>query len=349
MEIFELLANNKNKKIKSFSIKQFSETIIWELQDENIIKFNEIESIDISSSVYALPIDCDLEYIDKIEIKKELDFYSINVTNSKKFILFSDKNSKFKIKPEFISINLDNETTSIDDKIIRIANFSKQLLEEDFNHDIWNKFWVYYYLCRENDLPFATFDIIKSITTSSELAAKAFAFLSLKFDSREHKFSGNDFVELENDLGFSFHWIKRTDWENICNIYPDTYEAIAVMLGLNWNLLKKWLLQNVGDNNFVFYAELNHVRERLGERVLKQLPSYDIEKDRYNYIKSIPQKKWNDQVNILVIAPLTVASSISGINTGLWHVNGDNFRRRIRYVEGLDKKWYEESLVNFLH
>ena len=109
------------------------------------------------------------------------------------------------------------------------------------------------------------------------------------------------------------------------------------------------LVHTVHLNNFVFYAELNNVRERLCERVLKQLPFYEIEKDRNKYVKPIPQKQWNDQVNILVIAPLMVASSISGINAGLWHVNGDNFRRKIKYVEDLDKKWYEESLIYYLN
>lgn len=349
MEIFELLPNNRNRKIKSFSIKQFSETIVWEVKDENIIKFNEIESIDISNSVYALPLDCDLEYINKIEIKKELHFYSINVTNANKFILFSDKNSKFKIKPEFICINPENELTTIEDRNIRITNYSQQLIAEDLTSDVWNKFWVYYYLCKENDLPFATFDIIKAITTSSKLAAKAFAFLSVKFDEGQYKFSGNDFVELENDLGFSFHWVMLSDWENICQINPETFEALAVMLNFKWNKLSLYLLQKNRIENFVFNAELNNVRERLGERVLCQLPFYDIQKDRNNYIKPIPQKQWNDQVNILVLASLTVASSISGNDTGLWHVNGDNFRRRIKYVEDIDKKWYEESLIYYLN
>jgi hypothetical protein len=349
MEIFEIAQNGSTSRKKRVIIKQFSETIKWEINSENVIKFDEIESVDISSSVYALPLDCDLEYIDKVEIKKDSDFYSINTTNVNKFILFSDKNSKFKIKPEFISVNPENELTTIDDRNIRIMSYSKLLLTEDFSSDVWNKFWVYYYLCKENDLPFATFDIIKAITTSSELVAKAFTFLSLKFDSGEYKFSGNDFVELENDLGFSFHWVKLSDWENICQIYPETYEAIAVMLSLNWNMLKVCLLQNGKNNNFVFHAELNNVRERLGERVLKQLPSYEIEQDRNKYVKPIPQKQWNNQVNILVIASLTVASSIRGINTGLWHVNGDNFRRRIKYVEDLDKKWYEESLIYYLN
>ncbi len=349
IEIFELLPNNRNKKIKSCSIKQFSETIKWEVNDENIIKFNEIESIDISNSVYALPLDCDLEYINKIEIIKELDFYSINATNAKKFILFSDKNSKFKIKPEFICVNPENELTTIEDRNNRITNYSEQLLAEDLMSDVWNRFWVYYYLCKENDLPFATFDIIKAITTSSKLAAKAFAFLSVKFDEGQHKFSGNDFVELENDLGFSFHWVELSDWENICQITPEIFEALAVMLNFKWNKLSLCLLQKSRVDNFVFNAELNNVRERLGERVLGQLPFYDIQKDRNNYIKPIPQKQWNDQVNILVIASLTVASSIRGNNTGLWHINGDNFRRRIKYVEDLDKKWYEESLIYYLN
>jgi hypothetical protein len=349
MEIFEIAQNGNASRKRRVTIKQFSETIKWEVNGENVIKFDEIESIDISNSVYALPLDCDLEHINKVEIKKDSDFYSINTKNVNKFILFSDKNSKFKIKPEFISVNPENELTTIEDRNNRITNYSQQLLAEDLTSDIWNKFWVYYYLCKENNLPFATFDIIKAITTSSELAAKAFAFLSEKFDDRQYKFSGNDFVELENDLGFSFHWVDLSDWENICQIYPDTNGAIAVMLSLNWNLLKICLLQNGRNNNFVFYAELNNVRERLGERVLKQLPFYEIKKDGNRYVKPIPQKQWNDQVNILVIAPLTVASSISGINTGLWHVNGDNFRRRIKYVENLDKKWYEESLIYYLN
>lgn len=349
MEICEVLPNRRNKTIKSYNIKQFSEIIKWEVNNENVIKFNEIESIDICNSVYALPLDCDLEYIDKVEIKKDSDFYSINTTNVNKFILFSDKNSKFKIKPEFISVNPENELTTIEDRNSRIINYSQQLLAEDYSSEVWSKFWIYYYLCKENDLPFATFDIIKTITTSSELAAKAFVFLSLKFDEGEFKFSGNDFIELENDLGFSFHWVKLSDWENTCAIYPDSYEAIAVMFSLNWNMLKVCLLQNGKNNNFVFHAELNNVRERLGERVLNQLPFYDIVKDRNIYIKPIPQKQWNDQVNILVVAPLTVASSIKGANTGLWHVNGDNFRRKIKYVEDLDKKWYEESLIYYLN
>lgn len=349
MDICEIIPNRRSRTIKSYKIKQFSETITWEVNDENVIRFNEIESIDIANSVYALPLDCDLQYIDKVEIKKDSDFYSINTTNVNKFILFSDKNSKFKIKPEFICVNPDNELTSIDDRNNRIVNYSQLLLSEDFSSEVWNRFWIYYYLCKENDLPFATFDIIKAITTSSELASKAFAFLAIKFDVKEYRFSGNDFVELENDLGFSFHWVKLSDWENICESCPEIFEALAVMLNFKSNKLSLCLLQKRNTNTFVFNAELNNVRQRLGESVMSQLPSYDISKDRNKYTKPIPQKQWHDQVNILVIAPLTVASSINGLNTGLWHVNGDNFRRRIKYVEDLDKKWYEESLIYYLN
>jgi hypothetical protein len=349
IDICEVIPNKNSRTIKNYSIKQFSETLVWEVNNENVIKFDEIESIDISSSIYALPIDCNLEYIDKIQILKIEDYYSINTTNANKFILFSDKSSKAKIKPEFISIDPENELTSIDDRNTRILKFHEQLLASNFNSEVWNRFWIYYYLSKENDLPFATFDIIKAITTSSELAAKAFAFLSLKFDSREHRFSGNDFVELENDLGFSFHWVKLSDWENICEIYPEIFKALAVMLNFKSNKMSLCLLQKKNIENFVFNAELNNVRQRLGESVMSQLPSYDISKDRNKYTKPIPQKQWHDQVNILVIAPLTVASSINGLNTGLWHINGDNFRRRIKYVEDLDKKWYEESLIYYLN
>lgn len=349
MEICELRPNQTSRVLKSFYIKQFSETLKWSIIHDNKIKFENNLNEDIISNIYALPLDCGLEFIDKIEIIREEDFYTINSTFASKFILFSDKNTKNKIKPEFISIDPLNELTSIEDRNQRIEVYSKELLNNDFESDIWSKFGTYYYVCRENDLPFATFDIIKAITISSELAAKAFAYLSLNFDENSKRFSGTDFQDLENDLGFSFHWIKYSDWENVCQIYPDTFEAIAIMLSLNWNNFKVTLLQNVKKSNYAFYAELNNVRQRLGERVLNQLPKYDISKDRNNYVKSIPSKQWNDEVNILVIAPLTVASSVSNINTGLWHINGDNFRRKIKYVESLDKKWYEESLIYFFN
>ncbi|HCQ14496.1 hypothetical protein, partial [Flavobacterium sp.] len=349
MEIFELLPNNKNRKIKSYSVKQFSETIKWQVNDENTIKFDEISNIDISNDVYALPLDCDLEHIDKIEITKDQDFYSINATKADKFILFTDKNSKIKIKPEFISVNPENELTNVEDRNIRITNYSQQLLAEDFTSDVWNKFWAYYYLCKENDLPFATFDIIKAITTSSELAAKAFSFLSLKFDANEYRFSGNDFVELENDLGFSFHWVDTNHWLDNFEKNPELISAVFSMFDLQYKKLKINIFDENENNQFLFNSELNKLRQRLGSRIIQELPSFSIYHDRSQYVKELPSQDWPDKVNILVMVPLIVASSISGKMDSLWHVNGDNFRRRIKYVENLDKKWYEESLIYYLN
>lgn len=351
MEIFEIAQNGNASRKRKVIIKQFSETIKWEVNSENVIKFDEIESIDISSSVYALPLDCDLQFIDKIEIIKVVDFYSINTTNANKFILFSDKNAKSKIKPEFISINPANQLTNVEDRNIRITDYAQQLLEGNFDCNVWKKFWIYYYLCRENDLPFATFDIIKAITTSSELAAKAFAFLSLNFDENVNRFSGNDFIELENDLGFSFHWVKQSDWQNSCITNPELYQKIHIMLGYNRKHLNYFLLQESFNNTFVFYLELNNLRQRLEARIIKELPSFKIVDDRNNYVKQLPKQNWPDQLNLLVIAPLIVATSISGMDTGLWHVNRDNFRRKIKYVENIPKieNWYEESLIYYLN
>lgn len=349
MEICELRPNQTSKVLKYFYIKQFSETLKWSVSEDNIIKFENNLNEEIISNIYALPLDCELEFIDKIELIKEEHFYSINSTFANKFILFSDKNAKNKIKPEFISIDPLNELTTIEDRNKRIETYSKELLSEDFESEIWSKFGTYYYICCENDIPFATFDIIKAITISSELAAKAFAYLSLNFDENSNRFSGSDFQDLENDLGLSFLWVKQTDWQNLCQLHSKLYQSLFIMLGFNWKRLNYFLLQERFNNCFVFNAELNNVRERLGERVLNQLPFYDLQKDRNNYVKLIPQKNWNNHVNILVIAPLTVASSIAGIDTGLWHINGDNFRRKIKYVENLDKKWYEESLIYFLN
>lgn len=349
MEIYEIAQNGNTIRKRRLVIKQFSKKLKWEVNSENVIKFDEIESIDISSDLYVLPIDCDIEHIDKIEIIKGVDFHSINTTNAKKFILFSDKTSKFKIKPEFISIDPENEITSIEDRNSRILNFACQLLNDDFNSDVWSKFWVYYYLCKENDLPFVTLDIIKAVTTSSKLAAKAFAFLSMKFDENNYKFSGNDFIEFENDLGFSFHWVSKSDWENICLSHPELYQKICVMMSFNYKNLSVFLLQDEYNNNFTFNQELIDLRQRLGISIIEILPKFNIYNDTNTYIRNIPNQNWPNEINILVMAPLIVATSIRGMDTGLWHENGDNFRRRIRYVENLDKKWYEESLIYYLN
>lgn len=342
--ISEILPNSKIKKIKNYVVKQFSKTVVWEVLEQNKIHFID-DDLGFADTVFALPLDCELDDIDKIELTKEQDSFSLQKGNIEKFILFSAKNSFPKIKPLFISVNPENQFTNDNDRNARMVDFASQLLQQDTSGVIWNKFWVYYILCKENDLPFATFDIIKSITTSSELAAKAFVFLSEKFDNGQFAFSGNDFAELENDLGFSFHWVKLEHWHN----YPQMFESIATMLGHHFPELKVCLLQNKSKKDFVFLAELNKVRKLLGNRVISKLPKYDLSTDRNSYIKPIPKQQWNDEVNILVIAPLAVASSIKKDNAGLWHINGDKYRRLIKYVENIDKRWYEDSLIYYLN
>ena len=173
--ISEILPNSKSRKIKNYVVKQFSKVVVWEVSEHNKIQFID-DDINFADSVFALPLDCELDDIDKIELIKEEDSFSLQKGNIEKFILFSTKNSFPKIKPVFISVNPENKFTTDDDRNARMLDFASQLLQQDSSGVIWNKFWVYYILCKENDLPFATFDIIKSITTSSELAAKAFVF-----------------------------------------------------------------------------------------------------------------------------------------------------------------------------
>lgn len=349
MEICELRPNQTSKVLKYFYIKQFSKTLKWSVSEDNIIKFENNLNEEIISNIYALPLDCELEFIDKIELIKEEHFYSINSTFANKFILFSDKNAKIKIKPEFISIDPLNELTTIEDRNKRIETYSKELLSEDFESEIWSKFGTYYYICRENDIPFATFDIVKAITISSELAAKAFAYLSLNFDENSNRFSGSDFQDLENDLGFSFHWIKREHWLNVFETYQGIMSSIFTMFDQVSQNLKLKVFMGQSNNTFIFNQELNSLRQRLGIRIVQELPMFKIDQNSNSYVKKIPNVCWPEHVNILVMTPLIVVSSISGKNESLWHINGDNFRRKIKYVENLDKKWYEESLIYFLN
>ncbi|MGV0924102.1 hypothetical protein [Empedobacter tilapiae] len=339
MNIVEVQRNDNRKILKSYEINQFSINLIYtlsKLKAENEFLFDLNDKIELED-LFAIPLDCEINNIDLIPLEKENGFYKIKNIVSDKYIVFSKDSAEYKIKPEFISVNPNNELTDINDKIDRIQTFKNELLNANFSNEIWQKYLVYYYLCKENNLPFSTFDILKSTSTSSKLAAKAFCFLVNNFDGKQNNFSGNDFLDFQNDIGFSFNWVSVDDWSS--NIKH--YEAIARMQNI---MHTNFIMNPIPNNNFVLNQEFTNVRQRLGARVISELPAFQLDFIPDQYHKRIANVYNNNNLNLLASYPLLITLSILNQNDYIWHRKGENTRKRILYLMDLDTDWYKKAI-----
>ncbi|MFV0144914.1 hypothetical protein OBK01_03505 [Empedobacter falsenii] len=342
INIVEVQKNENRRVLKSFEVKQFSVNLTYTLstlQAENEFLFDLNDKIEVED-LFAIPLDCEINNIDLIPLEKENGFFRLNNIINDKYILFSKDSANYKIKPEFLSINPNNQLTDLNDRIDRIKTFKDELLNANFSDEIWQKYLVYYYLCKENNLPFSTFDILKSTSTSSKLAAKAFCFLVKNFDGEQNNFSGNDFLDFQNDIGFSFNWVSVEDWStNI--IY---YEAIARMQNI---MHTNFILNPIPNNNFVLNQEFTNVRQRLGVRVISELPSFQLDYIPNQYHNSIANVDNNNNLNLLASYPLLITLSILNLHDYIWHPKGENTRKRILYLMDLDTDWYKNAIKHY--
>jgi phage major head subunit gpT-like protein len=147
--------------------------------------------------------------------------------------------------------------------------------------------------------------------------------------------------------------VSKSDWANILQYNPNISQCVAMMFNFKFNGLGIKIFQNTTINDFTFNAQLSNLRSRLGERVINELPKFNFVNDNNKYVKTPPinSQNFDESYIILIMAPLIVATSISGMDTGLWHVKGDNFRRKIKYIENLPKieNWYENSIIYYLN
>jgi hypothetical protein len=171
--------------------------------------------------------------------------------------------------------------------------------------------------------------------------------------------------KLEQDLGFSFHWINKEHWvkalewvecllsakdidENrglICgninsyfnNLYPTS----------NFRKLSKYIFNNDANfaiQGFALNSKISSLRSSLGERVLTQLPT-KCPKIQEVYKPIIPVSEDTKIIKLLLKSPLAVALSISGKDENIWDENNEEVRRYIRYSQQLNPEWYSEAIV----
>lgn len=335
---------------KQYEISGFSHTLDVNHQLERKIKLYDSED---ELELFAIPVNCNAAEIQMISLTKEDEFYIIPATEiSNQFIVTSYKKDGQQLMPRFVNTGDLFLGTDKDD---RIENFHKSLSESQFDDEIWQQTLQYFKFCIQLKIPFSTFDQIRAISRSSEVAARAFFFLGINqvdIDDYIQKY----IPEFEKDLGFGFHWIKKEDWQNAFSEInaKDEFKYYTEIA----EIFSTYILNNgIAElSNFIFgqnitippvlHSDILAVRERLSARVMEEIPrhspfvtgNYGINMDNHPF-----------QIRLLLQAPIAVAESICGMQKDFPIWGGDEkreiIRRNIQYVQFLTPILYRKILL----
>lgn len=347
---FELI-EGRNSKI--YEISGFSHTLNVEDQFEKKVSlFNSDDDLEL----YAIPLNCVAKDIELIPLLKVESVYMIPDTEiTRQFIVISSNDGMNKLMPRFV--NTDENFVG-PEKEDRIENYHKLLSENSFADENWKTLLSYFDICIKNQIPFSTFDQLRAISRSSLVAARAFFFLGINQQDPDD-FIQKTIPELEIDLGFCFHWIKKEDWrfafEEINQIFE--YKYIENTMGLVSTYMEQNNLRDlsmyINDANIspiqIFHEDIRELRAQLGQRVLNELPEM---KPIIQHNYHIPIKD-HKKVSLLLHSPIAVVESILDIQKDhpIW--GGDEFRetirRNIQYSQYLNREFYNKAILHVLN
>lgn len=344
------LSEGKNKKI--YKISGFSHTLDVSNQLEHSVSL--LESND-DLELYAIPINCNIENVEPISLIGNEIYYDIphtEVTNQ--FIVISSEKDGKQLMPRFVNtcdlfLNVDKNE--------RIENYHLELSTANFKDDIWKQVLAYFRISIDFNLPFSTFDQLRAISRSSEVAARAFLFLGIN-QSDSTEYIQNKIPIMEQDLGFCFHWVSRTDWGNaIVEINtPDDYKYHSHIAKLIFSYMDENGLQDLFkfingssiEPEPISHRNILDLRSKLGARVLEELPyNSPIISGAYH----IPTED-HSEVRLLLQSPIAVAESISDIQKEYPIWAGDDkrevIRRNIQYSQYLKPDFYNSIILHVL-
>lgn len=343
----ELSSGNKSK---TYYISGFTHTLDVEEQFEKKVKLYSSKD---ELELFAVPVNCKPEQINLIPLSIFENGYKIPECGyTSQFIIISSKNIKTQLMPRFVNTDKDFFGT---DKNERIENYHKNLSNSDFQSDSWKELLVYFNICLNHDLPFSTFDQIRSISRSSIVLARAFFFLGInQLDIDEY--IQETIPELEKDLGICFHWIKKEDWQltlnEVCDFFGnEKFSFISEILikyfnYYNLELIPQFLSGIKLNVNPVLNPEITNVRSKLNAKVLNELPKMI---PKINSYYNIP-KDDHQKIFLLINSPIAVAESILNIKTDFPIWGGDDFRgkirRNIQYSQYLTPDFYNHIILH---
>lgn len=354
LEVWEENSFNQTK-IREYRVNRYCQKIKWhKAQNERFV----VEGQDLSLDLYAVPVDCTADELNLYDLEVDEGRYVFReVPKSKNIVVFC-KDSEAKIPPVFISLDHEDNPIKQEDRVEKIIHLRDQLLNSAFDKEVWQRFLGYYKICLNNDLPFSTFEILKTVGYSSELAARCFVFLMCYDDSLT--FVEDSYKKIEQDLGFSFHWANKGHWEKSMSwIGCDSDLELMKIVGSGikryfdslqpnsqFTQIANYVMQNqipkIHEGYFLNGRILN-LRTSLGRRVLNELPQ-KCPKVPESYKKILPVNDMNASVKILLKSPLAVALSIAGKDDGLWDRDDEYVRRNVKYTHQINPEWYSEAI-----
>lgn len=344
------ISNDKKKNFK-FYVKGFTHSIDKvSTQLERKVLLTGPGNIQL----FAVPLNLKPDKIKELILyndDQDVHHLSANTTPGQ-FIIISTYNEGKQLQPRFI--NTDPDYIPID-KNERIKKYGEDLLHTEFNSDAWNELNIYHNICLQYKIPFSTFDQLRAVGLSSELAARAFFFFGI------NQYEPDEYIQrqvpiLEQDLGFSFHWISKSDWEKAIS-------SVANLSGLNFPILLElmhkyfqeikmtelfgFITGRVIDNNQrIDNSMILNERALLGERVLEELPKTHLPNiSETNYGINF---ETHYRVKLLLYAPIAVAESIKNMgNSSIWSTD-NNLRRNIQYAQYIAPNLYIKVLNHAL-
>lgn len=342
----------EGKKSKIYEIAGFSHTLNVDEQFQNSVNLHLSED---ELELYAIPLNCNTENIDLIPmVRNELSYSIPNTEITNQFIIISSIEDGNQLMPRFVNTAEDFEGIS---KEVRIDRFHSQLLEENFDALIWKQLLTYFNICVKNDIPFSTFDQLRAISRSSKVAARTFLFLGINQEEIDY-FIQKAIPEMEKDLGFCFHWIKKDDWLSSLvetksfygEQYSENIESLISSYMENTGLFDICLLLKniIISKENILNSDIRELRRELNERVLKELPHMTpkITKE-YN----IPIKE-HLPIKLLLRSPIAVAESINNTQKDypIWAGDDhrDSIRRNIQYSQYLNPEFYNRVILHAL-
>jgi len=342
--------------VKKYMVQRYDRRITPACAPNGTLQIRLSRDHDIE--MLAIPLDCPASTMTLRELERRDDHFEFDGDETlEKFVVFA-KTTHLRVQPAFASRDQLNVPTDADDRKARVVELADQLLGATPEDDAWQRFLAYYNTCLDHHLPYSTFDMLRAIGYSSLLAAKAFAFLTC-YDSREG-FRDGAWEQMEQDLGLSFHWVSCTHWADaflwVCGTDGTDVAEISTSLKAHLESLQPaqqfqklvaYILQDrlpIIPASFHLNTRVNDLRSALGVRVINELPK-NFPNIPVQYRQIIPVNSDNQNVEILLRAPLIVALSILGKDDALWHRDNEHKRRNIRYSQQLAPEWYAEALT----
>ena len=341
---------------KNYKVKLYNNQVSVEKEENGKVKL-KLEHLLDNKELYAIPIECDINQINVITLhESDNGFCFSKQVESEKFIVFNRSNVSSKILPCYVSSNPDDIETTPENKLERLENSGKILANCGPNDESWNKLFRYLNLCREYDLPFSTFDILRGVCTNSDNAAKLFFYIVCNFADKI------EFVRicerLENELGFRFHWISYSSFskafEWVCEAYgmSNPRDIQIIYETATQYVDAKYLEQGGANNNlpkdFHLKSEIKFMRERLGERAIRELP---FGKPRLTSTQKEIIRIDSDSNKLKIMARTPVAVALLKLDKyiisewDLWHPSSYKVRRNMMYCENLDPEWYTKAIA----